>query len=218
MVSSVPPPVAVPEPRPIPRYSMRDETDLLWYHGLGQTAFERSTFGGMLDRAAQFGLKFSWPQSPVFDSDGGIIGYESAITARPTAELREVSGYVPDDAALTRYAHVSATMMRVERKDGLAAAVIAFLFGDAGQRWAASDHGRNGSIYHLTAKGNALIDAAIAAPGAIQLTAEQRIESICIANKVQPKAERSAALAVCARQAEQLERRARDVWHTVKST
>jgi hypothetical protein len=218
MTSSPPAAIAVSEPRSVPRYTIGDEVDLLWYHGLGQTCFERSTFGGMLERAEKFSVQASWPQVPVLGLGGSIIGYESGITARPTAEQREVSGYMPDEFALERYARVSLAMMRVERKDGLAAAVIAILFGDAGQRWAGSDHGRNGALYHLTAKGTALIDAAIAAPGAIQLTADQRVESICIANKVQPKAERSAALAVCARQAEQLERRARDVWHMVRST
>jgi hypothetical protein len=204
-------------PKPVPRYSIRDEADLLWYHGIGQTAFERSTFGGMLDRAAQFDMKHAWPQVAVLNAAGTVIGYESGITARPTAEQREVSGYVPDDAALTRYAHVSSIMMRVERQEALAAVVIACLFGDSGQRWAGTDHGRNGSLYHLTTKGRALIDAADKAPGAIQLTTEARIESICIANKVQPKPDRSAVLAVCARQATELERRSRVVWHEVKA-
>lgn len=200
----------------VPRYSPRDENDLLWYFGIGQTCFERSTFGGMLDRAAQFGsLKYRLPQEPVFGSQGQIIGNRSSISARPTAEQREVSGYVPDDAALTRYAHVSATMMRVERRDTLAAAVIALLFGDAGQRWAATEQGRDGSLYRLTAKGKKLIAAD---KNPLQITDEELIANICITNKKQPKAETTAALAVCARQASDLERRARAVWHLVKST
>ena len=209
--------MAEPSPKPVPRYSMRDEIDLLWFHGIGQTAFERSTFGGMLDRASQFDLKLTWPREAVLGKSGAVIGYESAITARPTAEQREVSGYVPDDSALTRYAHISSIMMRVERQDAVAAAVIACLFGDSGQRWAGTEHGRNGSVYHLTSKGSALIEAADKVPGAIQLTSSQRIESICIANKVQPKPDRSTALAVCARQAAELERRSRVVWHEVKA-
>jgi len=203
----------------IPRYSLKDEADLLWYFGLGQTAFERSTFGGMLDRAAAFSCKDAWPREPVFNDAGAIIGYESAITARPTAETREVSGYVPDDAALTRYAHVSQLMMRVERLDKVAAAVIGLFFGDAGQRWANNpEHGRAGALYHLTSKGRVLIEAAEKVPGAIQLTAEQRIESICLVNKAQPKPDRTTALAVCGREAGKLERSARAVWHTAKST
>lgn len=206
------------QPAPIPRLSPRDETDLLWFFGLGQTAFERSTFGGMLDRAAQFAVDQSWPKEPVLNANGACIGWESAITARPTAETREISGYVPDDAALTRYAHVSKIMMRVQGVDSLSSTVLACLYGDAAQRWAVSDHGRNGAIYHLTEKGAAIIAAAANAPGAIELTAQARIESICTVNKVQPKQERTGALAVCARQAEELERRARAVWHSVQAT
>lgn len=207
------------EQQHVPQYTMRDDADLRWYHGLGQTAFERSTFGGMLDRAAQHALKLAWPKLPVLNAKGICIGYESAITARPTAEVRAVSGYVPDDAVLTRYAHVSSMMMRVERKDAFAALVIATFFGDSGEHWATVDtgQGRNGALYHLTAKGKALIDAAAKLPGAIQLTAPERMASICIANKAQPKQERTAALAVCARQAEDIERQARAVWHLVKS-
>lgn len=210
-----------PAPQPtrlIPRYSVKEETDLLWFFGMGQASFERSTFGGMLDRAAAFSNRDAWPREPVLNDAGHVIGWESAITARPTAETREISGYVPDHEALERYARVSKQMMRVERADAMAATVIAIMFGDSGQRWATTDHGRNGSLYHLTVKGCALIDAAANAPGAIQLTAQQRIESICLVNKAQPKQERTVALAVCARQAEDLERRARSVWHTVKLT
>lgn len=202
----------------VPKYSIRDESDLLWYHGIGQTSFERSTFGGMLDRASQFGVDMKWPREPVFNRAGAIIGYESSITARPTAEQREISGYVPDDGVLTRYADVSSMMLKVERRDRDSAIVIALLFGDAGQRWAGYEHGRIGALYHLTAKGKALVNAACNVPGAIQLTAPERIESICIANKVQPKPERTSHLAVCARQAEDLERRARSTWHEVKLT
>jgi hypothetical protein len=171
----------------------------------------------MLDRASQFDMKLHWPKVAVTNASGVVIGYESGITARPTAEQREVSGYVPEDSALTRYAHISSIMMRVERVDALAAAVIACLFGDSGQRWAGTEHGRNGAVYHLTSKGDAMIRAAEKVEGAIPLTAVQRIESITIANKAQPKADRSQALAVCARQAVELERRSRVVWHEVKA-
>ena len=204
--------------KPVAPYSLRDETDLLWYHGKGQTAFERSTMGGMLERAEQFGMSFRWPQEPVLNAAGATIGWESAITARPTAETRAVSGYIPDDIALTRYAHVSSLMLRVERVDRLAAAVIALYFGEAGNRWALGEtgHGRTGALYHLTTKGQALVAAASKDPHSIQLTPQSRIESLAIANKVKATEERSTALAVCARQAERLEVEARAVWHEVR--
>lgn len=208
------------QPKRIPPYSIRDEVDLLWFFGIGQTAFERSTFGGMLDRAAAMAVEFQWPREPVLSVCGAVIGWESAITAWPTAELRPHGGYEPDIETAQRYARISKVMMRMERVDALASTVIACLFGDTGQRWADKDigHGRNGALYHLTAKGKAIVAAAANRPGALELTAQQRIENECIGNKTKPKPELTAALAVCARQAEDLERRARAVWHSVQTT
>jgi len=206
------------KPKPVPPYSLRDETDLLWYHGQGQTAFERSTMGGMLERAQQFGMdKMVWPREPVLNAAGATIGWESAITARPTAETKSISGYVPDDQALTRYAHVSSLMLLVERSDRLAATVIGLFFGELGNRWAlgTTGHGRHGSLYHLTAKGQALVAATSA--DAIQMAPHARIEVLAITNKAQPKEARSEALAVCMRQAERLEQQARAVWHEVRA-
>jgi len=206
------------KPKPVPPYSIRDEADLAWYHGQGQTNFERSTMGGMLERQESLAVERRWPTVPVLSGEN-VIGYECGITAWPTAETREISGYTPDLAALTRYADVSKLMLLVERRSRLAATVIALYFGELGNRWAQGEtgHGRAGSLYHLTAKGQALVTAASKAPGSIQLTAPERIESLAIVNKAKPTEERSQALAVCVRQAERLEVEARAVWHGVKA-
>lgn len=205
-----------PVERLIPLYSREDESHLLWYFGLGQTAFERSTSGGMLDRAAQFANNDAWPRVQVLGKGGACIGWESAITARPTAESRSISGYVPDEFAMTRYADVSRNMQRVERKDGLAALALSVFFGDIGQKWATSgaEHGRNGALYRLTVKGRALIEADEKVPGAIPLPADSRMWNIAFAGA--KNADRKTALAVCARQAEALEKRARAAWHMAK--
>ena len=211
--------MTVEKPKPIPPYSLRDELDLIWYHGPGQASFERSTMGPMLERAEQFGSSIQWPIQRVVNDAGATIGWESAVTARPTAETRPVSGNIPDDVVLTRYAHVSSLMLLVERRDRLAANVIALLFGELGNRWALGQagFGRIGALFHLTAKGQALVTAGSKLPGAIQLTPQARVESLAITNKVKATEERSAALAVCARQAERLELEARAVWHEVRS-
>lgn len=203
----------------VPPYSLRDEADLIWYHGLGQTVFERSTIGSMLERAEQFGsLSFQAPRRPVLNKAGDIIAWEDGVTARPTAEMRAPSGYTPDDRALERYAHVSSLMLLVERKDRLAATVIALYFSELGTRWARGDtgHGRVGALYHLTAKGQALVAAS--SREAVQMSPQARIEVLAITNKAQPKEARSEALAVCMRQAERLEQQARAVWHAVRGT
>lgn len=206
------------KPKPIPPYSIRDEADLAWYHGPGQASFERSTMGGMLERASSLSIEHRWPTVPVMSGDM-VIGRECGITAWPTAETKQVSGNIPDDVVLTRYAHVSSLMLLVERRSRLAANVIALLFGELGNRWAlgATGFGRTGALFHLTDKGQALVVAASKVPGAIQLTPQARIESLAITNKVKATEERSAALAVCARQAERLELEARVVWHAVRA-
>jgi hypothetical protein len=207
------------KPKQVPGYLLRDEINLAWYHGPGQSAFERSTMGAMLERAENFGQRHHWPQQPVLNALGATIGWESAITARPTAETRPLSGNVPDDAVLSRYAEVSSMMLKVERLDRLSAAVIALFFGELGNRWATGEtgHGRVGALYHLTAKGQALVVAASKDPRSVQLTPQQRIESLAITNKVKATEERSTALAVCTRQAERLEVEARAVWHEVRA-
>jgi hypothetical protein len=206
-------------PAPVPQYSPREETDLLWYFGPGQAVFERSTMGSMLERAEAFGsVTHAWPMEPVLTAAGVCIGHRSAITARPTAETHEVSGYVPDDQVLTRYAHVSKIMLLVERRSALAATVLALYFGEAGNRWAlgTTGHGRVGALYHLTEKGRALVAAASTEPNTIQIPAPQRLEVLAAVNKAKATEERSMALAKCCRQAEHLEREARAAWHDAK--
>lgn len=216
-MSELKPPVSC-GPR-VPPYCLSDEIDLLWYHSLGIAAVERSVFGGMLERAEALSLRFTWPQEAVLTDDGTCIGYRSAITARPTAELAAHGGVEPDSEVLLKYARVSLRMQSVERKSPIAAASIALYFGDLGARWAGSQtgHGRIGALFHLTRKGKALIAEAEKDPHAISLPTTERIESIAIANKVQPKQPRTEALAVASRQAEDLERKARAVWHEVSA-
>lgn len=208
-------------PLRIPQWSQRDTDQLTWYFGLGQTVFERSTFGGMLERAEMFGGVKHAPvaREPVFDSRTGacIIGHESALSARPTAELRPEAGYVPDDGQLHLYAVVSARVMRVERLHAMSAVVLETIFGDAGQRWTGTAHGRLGALYHLTAKGRAICTEAAKVPGAIDMTSAQRIEAMCAVQAVQPKPERTQQLAFCMAQAEMLELQARATWHQVRS-
>jgi hypothetical protein len=210
----------MPQPR-IPQWSQRDTDQLTWYFGLGQTVFERSTFGGMLERAEMFGGVKHAPvaREPVYDSRTGecIIGHESALSARPTAELRPEAGYVPDDGQLHLYAVVSSRVMRVERLHAQSAVVLEVLFGDAGQRWTGNAHGRLGALFYLTAKGRAMCSEAAKAAGALDMTSAQRIESMCAVQAVQPKPERAQQLAFCLAQAEMMELHARATWHQVRS-
>lgn len=218
----------------ITRLSPRDESDLIWFYSRGSCSFERSTLGPMLERSELFSVQQYPGQRRVLDAAGRCIGFESAITARPTAELRAPGGYVPDDDVLTRYAHVSAVLKRVERESPRAASVFECLYGDLGERWAllSTDYGRIGALFHLTDKGRELL----------RLEAEQRRRAL-EATRTGRKKKKSAAamlhvtevgrmenlvhqcnaagrrevLARCCVQARELERDARGVWSLVRT-
>lgn len=208
-----------PQLTPPPLLSMADEADLAWFFSSGQTAFERSTFGSMLERAELFSVANQYQPSmqPVLDSGGHVIGWERALSARPTAELRQNPGYDPDIHVLERYARISARLKRVEQKSRMAAHVLELLHGDYGQRWAGSEpFGRMGCLFHVTVKGRAMIAAAKKVKGAsLELSDAARMEVIAAVHRVQPQPERSQALAFCSRQAQVLDQQARLVWHDV---
>ena len=87
------------------KLTLADQGSLQWFFGRGQVIFEGSMMGGMLERAHMFHLqeiremyKKNGERSP------DPHGHE---TARPTAEVREASGHVPDDKMLIDYAWIS---------------------------------------------------------------------------------------------------------------
>jgi hypothetical protein len=203
-----------------PLQQLRDESELEWFFSKGQIAFERSTFGGMLERAELYSVaRLYRPETePIHDNAGRVIGHEQIVTARPTAELRQASGYEPDLHTLQRYAHISALLRLVERQSRRAVQVLELLYGDLGQRWAPSEpFGRLGALFHITPKGRQLLDDARNAKGAIDLADVMRMEAICTVQRVQPKPERAQALAYCHAQAKALEQRARTAWLSVRA-
>lgn len=202
----------------VPRWSVHEEQLFAWYFSRGQTAFERSAFGAMLEHAEMFSTGHTgWARQPVYGRDGvRVIGWERALSARPTAELREPSGYMPDIDTLRKFAHVSIQLMRVERACRMSAHVIELIHGDAGAHWATSDAGRLGALYHLTAKGRVMAaDSRKRSP--TDLTDSQRMAVLVQLDSTQSKPERKAALAVCAKQASALEYTARAHWFFAKS-
>ena len=121
----------------------RDEANLTWFYSTGQTLFERSPIGGMLERAEVFHQPYRTAGS---------------ISAKPTAEYRNVAVHAPDDKALTKYGDISRLLMLLEGKSALACAVIEALYGDLGARWAPTKHGRIAALYHLTEAGKRLLE------------------------------------------------------------
>ena len=211
------PRVARKAPNPMP---LRDELELEWYFSRGQIAFERSTFGGMLERAYLMSdtYKRKIAEVPVLDKRGEVIGYERAISARPTAELRQATGYVPDLDTLQRYAHVSRILKNVSARSRAAEYTLECLYGDLGQRWVGSElYGRLGALFHLTTKGRQILDEARAVPGAIDVTDVKRMETLVTVQLVQPKPDRAQQFAYCFAQAEAMAQRARQAWAQAKA-
>ena len=193
-----------------------DKLELEWFFSRGQTAFEHSTFGAMLEQQALFSIaqQYRPEQRPVYDRDGSVIGHEPGITARPTAETRAPSGYTPDLKTLRSYARTSMRLKRLSRRD---AAVLEAMYGDLGQRWAGNEkYGRQGALFHLTAKGRTMLAAARSVPGALSISDVARMEVLCAVQAVKPSSERAQALATCQAQAQVLLLGAQDSWMRTK--
>lgn len=198
--------------------SPRDEADLEWYFSAGTVAFERSTFGATLERADMFSVArlYHCEQRPVYDAAGHCIGHERAISARPTAEVRQHGGYTPNSETLQRYAYVSTLLKRVAAQERVSALVLEHIYGDLGQRWAVNElYGRLGALFHLTARGKSLLDD-VRKQSQLDVDDVHRMEVLCTVQRVQPNPERGQALAYCAAQAEVMAQRARGTWLRVK--
>jgi hypothetical protein len=193
----------------------RDECELEWFFSRGQTAFEHSTFGAVLDRAELFSVAqhYQAEQRPIHDKHGNVIGYERVVTARPTAETHQLAGYVPDSETLQRYAHVSRRLKRVAAVSRQCAQTLEFLYGDHGQRWVANDlYGRLGALFHLTPKGKAMLAEARAQKGALDVPDIFRMEVFVAVQRSQRQQERGQQLAYCEAQAEAMAARAHQCW------
>ena len=139
------------------KMSRGDQGELQWFFGRGQVAFERSTMGGMLDRANTFNLTAI---REIYRERGERSpDPHSPITARPTAEVRAPSGHVPDDNVLTRYAQVSRRLMAMEKEWRAGVVVLEAFYGDVGARWADTQERRLFSLYSLTRSGKRLLKA-----------------------------------------------------------
>ncbi len=101
-----------------------DTRDLRWFLGQGLCAFQRSTFGDMLERAERL----------AFDSRGNLIprpDRSSWHTVMPKVQHGEPS-YTPNERELVRAAGVSRRLRRLpdwERR------VLEVYYGDQGARW-----------------------------------------------------------------------------------
>lgn len=160
--------------------SLADELDLGWFFGIGQTAFERSTVGPMLERAEMFGnshIGYVYSASEGKEvlryeripraslvwgrvQDGEIVYSGCEVTARPTAETREAGGYVPELRDLEKHAKVNGVLRVVARRNPLAWYALEAYYGDLAADWQRSlpKPGKIGALYHLTIAGQRLLE------------------------------------------------------------
>lgn len=214
--------------------SIHDEARLTWFFGQGQTEFERSTMGPMLDHCELFGqrgeLVYSEralgyelhaerirrdpaPWGRVHE--GAIVTTGREITARPTAETRNASGYTPNDAAMELFADVSGVLRVIERQSWLAVAVLEAWFGDLGAQWALEKKpGRLASLFHLTPAGTKLLavsadEAATKGQPVVGTPSRRMANEIARAGKSERV---RVAVLRCERQATELKRAASEMW------
>jgi hypothetical protein len=129
--------------------SRNDAADLLWYFSEGISTFERSPFGGMLERASVLSC----------DSDGEPIPTQdpSEWHVAPVKHQPAEPSYTPELETMVRVARISRRLSTIERADRLISTTLATYYGDLGARWAATPLGRLAAIYGLTDSGDSYL-------------------------------------------------------------
>lgn len=214
------------KPKPATQPSPADAAALDWYFGPGQAAFERSTFGAMLEAAE----REAYVTRTCANCTAGIIDATGAWCdrcngtgsvpvrkprrgAEPTVRVtrhREEVGFEPEDWQLRRYARVSRRLDALNPTD---VAVLAAYHGDQGARWGATKRGRLFAVYALTKAGARLLRAAQRRTTAdLGLSASDSLGVVADVNDTQPKAERRADLAEARIEAERMLTAAWTAW------
>lgn len=230
-----------------------DEAALGWFFGKGLAAFERSTFGAMIERLAMDAHTsrscFTCRGTGVAGSDGGPVWTEKrskgeekpskgeedvvwgagnwcpkcrgvgcipvrktnqrhSVTVQITAEAHDGLGYVPNDAALTRFAVVSRRLGFVPLD---LARALATYFGDVGSRWAPTGNGRLFALYPLTEAGKRLLRSTEDSES-VDLLPHERLNVLVELDRLQAKGARRVLLDAAASQAIELFEAAAEAW------
>ncbi len=138
------------------------------------------------------------------------------LSARPKPQQDGGSGVQPDDSALTRFAITSRRVSAVRAQSPALAHALSVYYGDAGQRWGLTDHGRIFSLYHLTPSGKKLAKwgEKTGNQDDLGLTAQERIGTQAALEAGQPKRERAALLEGAGKQSKDLYERAATAWNS----
>ncbi len=142
---------------------------LTWYFGAGQSAFERSPMGSMLERAATYDNCEAYheqrrnhnldrreiiddPDLPSPSSFADVPQFEAV----PTAERRAAPSHEVDDKALRRYGKASRGLKRLAVVCPHGPAVMLGRYGEGSEEWAVKGF-LLGGVYALTQSGRGLI-------------------------------------------------------------
>lgn len=206
----------------------RDDALLRWFFGPGQSAFERSPFGAILDRAELL----RYDSDACQDCTGGILdngawcpmcnGVGSvprvrrhstrALTARPMTRDGSGQAAEPDDTHLRWYASVSRRLSHVERLDPACACAIEAYYGNHGARWAMTKFGRFFALFPLVPAGKTLLRQT---KGDLTMQATDRIHVLAELEKIQPMKQRGELFKAAGRQAADLHDEACRRWNEV---
>jgi hypothetical protein len=212
-----------------------DVADLCWHFGIGQTYFERSTFGMQMERQARFhytsepcpDCAVARPGRPMrrpgFDADDcpcercdgrGVTVRQAAghsrgsVTAQPMQRERTaVVMEVPDDV-LFRYARLSRGVSRLSHRS---AVVLEEAFGDVGSYFAAELGDRTLAVAMLTPAGIRLLRES-QHDGAHEHVAFTRVIRH---NRIQPSGPTTALISEAMSQAKELVKDACKEWTSV---
>lgn len=131
-----------------------DHAELEWFFGVAPARFERSTSGSVLEKISSEspyeimlrGFEYGRPGTePVHGSQGQVIGHRSALSARPTAEVKIAPKKPDDDETVQREDYERTRFARISRRVQALAAlphgavyveVLRAYFGDSGNAWA----------------------------------------------------------------------------------
>lgn len=114
------------------------------------TRCQRSTMGGMLERAMNAAFDSNGHRLPVVD-DSWLVMMPKKNKTEPFYEM--------EFRDLFRIGRISRILNRIALDSPLSARVLGALYGDAGARWGKTPHGREASIYHLTETGGRIIES-----------------------------------------------------------
>jgi len=201
----------------------QDEAALSWFYGPGQSLLERSTMGGMLERAELFSVSFlpdpeqdrarrEWEREAPWTEPPG------ALSARPRSGGHTSSGYTPEEGLVSRYAQVSRLVRAVSERDAGAAGALSLYYGDEGSRWGETTRGRMFSLYAYTAAGRELLHRhRTRKKGAdLGLSHAEELSVVAEVNRVQPVTARRVLLERAHRQAQVVYEHAVGVFLQVK--